>query len=121
MTNESDREQRVRAATIALVEAGERPDRHRLAMIEQRLLATARRRAAPWWWFVLGLGLAAGAVASYWAVQEDQPLPADVAGPEPDAVPGTDAANGTREHADSDDPEQEKTAGDQSPVIYIGQ
>ncbi|MDZ7829078.1 MAG: hypothetical protein U5K33_06190 [Halofilum sp. (in: g-proteobacteria)] len=72
MTNEGDREARVRDAVIAFVEAGERPDRHRLALIEQRLLAKRRRRAVPWWWIVLGIGLVSGAAASYWAATRDE-------------------------------------------------
>lgn len=122
MTNEGDREARVRDAVIAFVENGERPDRHRLAVIEQRLLAQRRRGGAPWWWVVLGIGLVSGAAASYWAVTREEaiePVPVE-------EKHATDAEQGAAQRDDADgagdetEQAQEQT-GDESPVIYIGQ
>lgn len=122
MTTEGDREERVRDAVIAFVEAGGRPDRHRLAVIEQRLLAKRRRGGVPWWWFVLGIGLVSGAAASYWAVTRE-----DVVDPVPvEEEHATDAEHGAAQPDDAegagDETEQaQERTGEESPVIYIGQ
>lgn len=122
MTNEGDREERVRDAVIAFVESGERPDRHRLAVIEQRLLAKRRRGGVLWWWVVLGIGLMTSAAASYWAVTREDvvdPVPVEeehAADAEHDATQRDDAEGA----GDETEQAQERT-GKESPVIYIGQ
>jgi len=122
MTSEHDREESVRDAVIAFVEAGESPDRHRLALIEQRLLADRRRRAAPWWWIVLGIGLASGAAAAYWAVSRDEaiepaPVHEDQSAVEENGTAATDGAEGSANGNGREESGPEK----ESPVIYIGQ
>lgn len=122
MTSEDCHEERVRDAVIAFVETGERPDRHRLGVIEQRLLAKRRRGTVPWWWIVLGIGLMTGAAASYWAMTREEvvdPVPVEE---EPAAGAANDAAQ--RDDADGagDETEQaQERTGEESPVIYIGQ
>jgi hypothetical protein len=126
MTTEDHMEERVRASVVESVRHLEAPDRHRLALIEQRLIEHGRRRRHGWslWWGVLGLVAASGA-AAYWAIGTDitdspQPSPPVMEEETPSGSAGSrGAADQDREDGDNEASGERDEAG--NPVIYFGQ
>lgn len=107
-----------------MVEAVDTPDRHRLARIEQQLLAGGRRRGARnWRWIVLGFGLATGAVAAYWGVYGHETAPPAAIGQPDDAGESAPEPVDKRrsQGATGEAAQRQEKAGEESPVIYIGQ
>lgn len=123
MTTDANTEECARRAAIAMAEAVETPDRHRLARIEQQLLADRRGSGArSWRWIVLGFGLATGAVAAYWGVYGHEPAPPAATGkPDPGELAPEPIGKRRSAGAAGENAQQQDKAGEESPVIYIGQ